>query len=120
MRALLSILSLAALAGCADGRQVNAGAPVPVFEGCSRVDMERTCSRADAQACFLRRPESIFLTGYLTRAGRLFLHEFVHLAEQRLTAAGDIEGARIVRHAFRDLCAPGFELGRDDLMTEIP
>jgi hypothetical protein len=120
VHALLSILGLATLAGCADGRQVNGGAAVPVTEGCSRVDMERTCAVAGAQACFLRRPESIFLTGYLTRAGRLFLHEFVHLAEQRLIAAGDVEGARIVRHAFRDLCAPGFELGRDDLMTDLP
>lgn len=120
MRIALAILGCMALAGCMDGRQVNAGARVPVFEGCSRQDLAQIQPSATAIGLFRYAPEAIFLSGFLTTTARVFVHEFVHLAEHRLEMAGDMAGARVVRHAFRDLCAPGFELGHDDLMTELP
>jgi hypothetical protein len=113
------------LVGCHERRPVNVGAVVPIFDGASREELVAAAESGDispnARGMYVRRSdgsEAIYLRGYVDGVARILLHEFVHLVESRLR--GDPDAQRIVRHAFRDLCGPHFELGRQDLMSELP
>lgn len=98
------------LSGCTEARQVNPGAVVPVY---GWADMNR-----GHLAEFHSPPEAILFPGPVPSF--VPVHEATHLYEARLEAAGDHAGARIVRHAFRDLCGPTWEIGHNDLLTELP
>lgn len=109
-----------ALVSCSNLHQVNPGAEVPIFEGASVSDTPALAGHLGGIYQRIDGKESIMLTTSLSAAPGVLLHEYQHLAEAALNAAGDHEGARILRHTFRRVCSPQWEMGHNDLMTEIP
>jgi hypothetical protein len=103
------------------GHQVNPGARVPVFQESDRNWMGATVGRGALDpmptGLFLHDPQSIYLAG---RWDPVSVHEYHHLIERRLLLAGNVNGARIARQAFRDINAPGYEIGEPDLMEPLP
>ncbi len=121
MRALaLILLPLFCLVACDHERRINYGARIALFD-----QMEPTEGHwQDGQMTWTNgyatsNPETIHVAGaYTDTAGKL-LHEFVHVLVERLDRRGMHQAAQIVQLTFRDLCGPGFELGRDDLLTPL-
>lgn len=112
MRPVVLLVTLA-LCGCQEATRVNPGAKVAIYQ---RAPMGGPNRLAE----FHPWDESIHLSGYPGDYPFAILHEFVHLLEKRLLESGNREGARAVRRAFRDLCGPTFEIGRNDLLGDEP
>jgi hypothetical protein len=122
MRLLVVALALLGLAGCGGGWRCAYPDPHITNEG-AKVTIEENAELAQGILGLFTygdHGEHIQIRGALSRNAYTLVHEYEHLIETRLHAAGDFEGERLARQAFRDLNAKGFEIGYADLMGEIP
>lgn len=108
---VLAILSMLAAVGCVS-RPVNPGAEIEVYQ-CA--DMP---PHAVAYTSIDDERVTLFFSDAMTTWSFRPVHEYEHVIEHALRY--DPDARRIVRHCFRSLCAPGFEIGHDDLMEELP
>lgn len=115
--ALLVAIALSCACASDQGRRVNPGAEVAVYQDADEAWLQSF--RPDTQrvrGLYFNGIESIHVAGYISKGDRRFIHEYQHMLEARLEAAGDHIGLVLVRNAFRALCGPTFELGHSDLM----
>jgi hypothetical protein len=112
-------LTLLALAGCGGSRAVNPQFLHVVNPGAKVLITENCPLPGDIIGLFFHSDESIRVKGDLDEASYVLVHEYQHLIEKRLHDAGQDWAVVIVRKAFRDLNAPGFEIGNADLLMEF-